>query len=130
MSLMSFTFETKERSSQEYEKLPSAQSIVFNVVPKVPLAPLLPNLPPSYLVSQPSPVLDILTKFLKYPPSARLSASDALQHPWFTTSAVLCLPQDYKLDQSGFGDVLCYEYNGRMFGELLVSKLTSASSVN
>ena len=114
------------QSSQEYEKLPGAQSIVFNVVPKVPLAPLLPNLPPLSLVSQASPVLDILAKFLQYPPSSRLTAEDALQHPWFTTSAILCLPQDYKLDRSEFDDIVRYEYNGRMFGELLNSKLTSA----
>jgi serine/threonine protein kinase len=117
---------TKEESSQEYENLPGAQSIVFNVVPKVLLAPLLPNLPPSSLVSQASPVLDILAKFLRYSPSSRLSAEDALKHPWFTTSTILCLPEDYKFDHSGFDDIIRYEYNGRMFGELLNSKLTSS----
>jgi cyclin-dependent kinase 8/11 len=118
-----FVMKSKGQSSQEYEKLPGAQSLVFNVVPKVPLAPLLPNLPPS---SQKSPALDILAKFLQYPPSSRISAGDALQHPWFTTSAIICLPRGYTLDQSGFDDVVRYEYNGRSFGELLNSKLTSA----
>jgi len=115
-------FDTKVRSSQEYEKLPGAHSVVFNVVPNVPFTPLLPNLPPSSLVSQASSVLDILTKFLQYPASSRLTAADALHHPWFT-SAVLCLPQGYSLEQSGFDDIVCYEYNGRMFGELLISKI-------
>src|SRR5260221_5394556 len=123
MLLLRFMFDIKDQSSQEYEKLPDTQSVVFNVVPKVPFAPLLPILPPSSLVSQASSVLDILAKFLQYPTSSRLTAADALQHPWFT-SGVLCLPQGYSLDQSGFDDVVCYEYNGRMFGELLISKLT------
>ncbi|PPR02363.1 hypothetical protein CVT24_011707 [Panaeolus cyanescens] len=39
----------------EFEELPGAKSVVFNEVPPVPLAPLLPNLPPSTLRH---PILD------------------------------------------------------------------------
>jgi len=126
---LAFHVSYHKQSFQEYEKLPGAQSVVFNAVPNVPLAPLLPNLPPPSLVSQVSSVLDILSKFLQYPPLSRLTAADALHDPWFTTSAVLCLPRGYSLEQSGFDDIVCYEYNGRMFGELLISKLTMVNNL-
>ncbi|KAF5312234.1 hypothetical protein D9619_002503 [Psilocybe cf. subviscida] len=35
----------------EFEHFPSASSVVFNIVPAVPLRPLLPNLPPSTMVN-------------------------------------------------------------------------------
>ncbi|KAF9011329.1 kinase-like domain-containing protein [Cyathus striatus] len=108
----------------EFEDLPSAKSVVFNLVPAVPLWPLLPNLPPSsfpaesqlspstssspssssssisstYTVNEPPPPtspLDLLSSFLQLAPSRRITAQKALQHPWFSEGPLL-LPNGYE----------------------------------
>ena len=44
-------------------------------------------------------VLNLLQRFLLYPPSSRIRAQDALHHPWFTNEdSVLLLPKGYNLE--------------------------------
>ena len=82
-------------------------------MPKVPFQNLFPKVHPL--------ALDLLDKLLKFDPSQRISADEALRHPYFTTSAAIAQPypeagpapardqraaqegaysQDYKMDQS------------------------------
>ncbi|KAJ7842248.1 CMGC/CDK protein kinase [Mycena olivaceomarginata] len=61
-----------------FRELPGASSVDFMVVPKAPLVSFLPNLP-----SDSATLLDLIENFLAYPPTERLSAYDALNHPWF-----------------------------------------------
>ncbi|PPQ89974.1 hypothetical protein CVT25_009614 [Psilocybe cyanescens] len=206
-----------EANWPDFEELPGATSVVFNVVPAVPLRPLFPNLPPSSLspmlesfnpnpnlslspspscsisLSSPdadfaspppfltsplgpssasssslppaplslapsdlspspspslltnqkpptplSPIIDLLSRFLTYPPAARLSAEDAMRHPWFTApGAVLLLPPGYSLQwnmplgRSGERErdekVERYEWRGRALEEWLNSVLGGKS---
>jgi len=104
--------------------LPGAKSVVFNIVPSVDLPTLLPNLPPSS-ISQDCAPLDLLAKLLTYPPTSRLSAENALKHPWLKTKeAVLLLPKGYALDDLEFMDIARTEYRDKTLGELLHSKLS------
>ena len=91
--------------------MPHAKGVQFTVVPPVPLGPLLPNLPEPIQMSgeadgedcahfpgeavEPS-ALDLLIRFLVYPPSERLKASEALEHPWFGQGVLL--PEGYPLE--------------------------------
>lgn len=89
----------------DFEQLPDARSVTFTLVPSVPLASLLPHLPntpssreeidPSGLCNmenmKPTP-LDLLSRFLVYPPSRRLKTVDMLLHPWFAEE--MLLPSD------------------------------------
>ncbi|KAF8167273.1 kinase-like domain-containing protein [Crassisporium funariophilum] len=114
----------------EFEDLPSAKSVVFNVVPPVPLAPLLPNLPSSSPSHPSSPTcsspLNLLSQFLVYPTSSRLRAEDAMRHAWFTDEqSVILLPREYALP-SGLNhlrSVAVHEWKGRTLGEWLHSVL-------
>ncbi|KAJ7447205.1 kinase-like domain-containing protein [Mycena latifolia] len=74
-----------------FRDLPGASSVEFTVVPPVPLASFLPNLP-----SNPGTVLDLIEGFLAYPPPQRLKACDALNHPWFRGQ--ILLPPGYSGD--------------------------------
>ncbi|KAF7340909.1 Lanosterol 14-alpha-demethylase [Mycena sanguinolenta] len=91
-----------------FRDLPGASSVDFMVVPKVPLASFLPNLP-----ANSAPVLDLMEDLLAYPPTQRLSARDALQHAWF--GGQILLPPSYpdederivsELDGQNLTDVL------------------------
>ncbi|TFK21554.1 CMGC/CDK protein kinase [Coprinopsis marcescibilis] len=109
----------------EFDDFPGAKSVVFNVVPAVPVEPLLPNLPPSTRTThQQSPLngsassvttprayrhpaldpqrkptpFDLLSRFLVYPSGSRQRAVEALQHPWFAADGVILLPRGYEYD--------------------------------
>lgn len=86
--------------------MPDANGVLFNVVPAVPLSPLLPNLPDSPMSvkevdpsehMEPTP-LDLLSRFLVYPPENRLKAAQALSHPWFGN--VIFLPENLAADST------------------------------
>ncbi|EAU92375.1 CMGC/CDK protein kinase [Coprinopsis cinerea okayama7 len=110
----------------EFDDLPGAKSVVFNVVPAVPVEPLLPNLPPSTRSSSPlaspashcngvlstpkayrhpaldpirkSTPFDLLSRFLVYPSGSRQTASEALRHPWITADSAILLPKGYEFE--------------------------------
>ncbi|KAJ3508273.1 hypothetical protein NLJ89_g5848 [Agrocybe chaxingu] len=122
----------------EFENLPGSKSVVFNIVPPVPLAPLLPNLPPSSLA------LDLLQRFLVYPASQRLRARDALRHDWFTSTVAfttskplkdpesfVLLPKGYSLAMaletatSGSKNIIRDEWKGKTLAEYLDSVLVA-----
>ncbi|PFH48127.1 hypothetical protein AMATHDRAFT_197100 [Amanita thiersii Skay4041] len=123
-----------------FKDLTSARSVTFNVVPPIPLSSRLPNLPtcssdnyydPSttssisgsaavpHDESEPSP-LDLVSRFLAYPPEKRLKAQEALSHPWITCGEPLLLPQGYLLsqDENLRGHAIT-EWNGKSLGELI-----------
>ncbi|KAJ6479215.1 kinase-like domain-containing protein [Mycena vitilis] len=92
-----------------FHTLPGASSVDFTVVPPVPLASFLPNVPPS----ESATVLDLLERFLVYPEAQRLRAGDALKHAWL--AGQILLPRGYedgddrvvfRLGEDELGDVL------------------------
>ncbi|TFK42174.1 kinase-like domain-containing protein [Crucibulum laeve] len=144
-----------EETWPEFATFPSASSVVFNIVPAVPLYRLLPNLPSSSLPScasthlspsspaassksssvaaassihsgtatplpPPNSALDLLSRFLVYPLGKRLSAHEALRHPWFTEGPLL-LPQGYELPeaQRHLNGVSMDQWRGKTLTELL-----------
>jgi cyclin-dependent kinase 8/11 len=117
----------------EFEELPGASSVVFNVVPSVPLLPLLPNLPPSSIhpspndiTSKTSPVIDLISQLLVYPPASRLRAEDAIRHPWFVDAgSTLLLPRGYALapETEELRNIAVHEWKGQTIGEWLHSVL-------
>ena len=104
--------------------------MTFISVPAVDLASLLPNLPPStrpnlfpkmpassspssaltstptshhpppFREAFPTPI-DLLHRFLVYPPQNRLQATDALRHPWFAAEPRVLLPSGYRAEWAG-----------------------------
>jgi len=94
-------------------------------MPSVPLPPLLPNLPPRLTAEAEHPlVVDLLVRFLRYPPSSRLCAEEALKHPWFTDlnadeGLVLLFPEGYTCNKADLMQVACYEYKGKTLSQLL-----------
>ncbi|KDQ62972.1 hypothetical protein JAAARDRAFT_362090 [Jaapia argillacea MUCL 33604] len=86
-----------------FSELPDATKVTFKIVPPVDLQPLFPNHPLPEPSHAPSPVMhfpcveysltpfDLIHRFLVYPPSQRLSARDALHHPWFSAGPPLLL---------------------------------------
>ncbi|KAJ7144836.1 kinase-like domain-containing protein [Mycena crocata] len=96
-----------------FRDLPDASSIEFTVVPPVPLASFLPNLP-----SDSAAVLDLIERFLAYPPPQRLRACDALKHEWFAGPILLprtCLNDDQRV---------VFELNNLELGDLVGRALT------
>ncbi|KAJ6541652.1 kinase-like domain-containing protein [Mycena capillaripes] len=92
-----------------FRELPGASSVDFTVVPPVPLVSFLPNLP----ASNPAPVLDLIEKFLVYPPPQRLRARDALDHSWF--SGQVLLPRGYADDDGR----IVFDLDGQGLAELV-----------
>ncbi|KXN85769.1 Cyclin-dependent kinase 20 [Leucoagaricus sp. SymC.cos] len=86
----------------EWNSLPQSQTLMFNVVQDKGLGKgVLPHLIPEEekkgTDSQPEPtVIDLINRFLRYPYRARLSFSNALAHPWFTTADTILIPPGYK----------------------------------
>lgn len=111
--------------------MPDAKSIAFNVVPSAPLYPHLPNLPPSMddldighglqdtMTSSP---LDLLLRFLLYPPDKRLPALGALSHSWF--SSPILLPENYSVLTVKRRNTLTVLNDEKTLGQLLLSMLS------
>ncbi|KAK7695125.1 hypothetical protein QCA50_002315 [Cerrena zonata] len=115
-----------------FTALPDAQKITFQSTPAVDLVVLLPNLPTGCLLTfngshfpsttmVPSP-LDLLQRFLVYPPDQRLKAVDALRHPWFRQDALI-LPEGYSVDSSLHNAALTVQRHG--LPKLLAKYFTS-----
>ena len=108
---------------------------MFNIVPAVPLSPLLPNLPPSSVLhsatsstngntSSEKPtnsVLNLLQQFLVYPSASRIRAEDALRHSWFTSEdSIMLLPKGYSLENNEYHHVkMVDEWQGKTLEEWL-----------
>ena len=91
------------------------------MAPKQDLRIFLPNLPHA---TTDSTCVDLLDQFLAYESSLRLSAADALHHPWFTEAASLLLPPGYP---EAPPDVRCVStWEGRTLSDLLLAKLNLA----
>ncbi|OSD00862.1 kinase-like protein [Trametes coccinea BRFM310] len=88
-----------EETWPTFKKLPDAQKVTFVQVPSVDLSRLLPNLPPQETGSEHSDCLDLVSKFLVYPPERRLRAQHALSHTLFKRGLPLLLPQGYPRDK-------------------------------
>lgn len=117
---------------QSFNSLPDANKVTFIDAVPVDLGTLLPNLPPSsapiHTTSPahfppeevaPSP-LDLVNRFLVYPPERRLRAEDALKHPWLSND-VLLLPEGYTT-ATGVST-----WQGRTLGDLVRSYMLAAS---
>lgn len=102
-----------------FTSLPDASRVTFTQTPGVPLSPLLPNLPtPS------TTPLDMIEKFLQYPPDKRLSPADALKHDWFKAAhaETVLLPPGYAdsaRDKSAA--TVAGEWEGQSLGQLMRS---------
>ncbi|KAI9066459.1 kinase-like protein [Trametes sanguinea] len=87
-----------EETWPTFKKLPDAQKVTFIQVPPVDLRRLLPNLPPQETICEHNDCLDLVSKFLVYPPESRLKATDASLHPFFKRGVPLLLPRGYPRD--------------------------------
>ena len=122
---------TKHHTLQDFDKLPDAGGVTFTLVPAVPLTPLLPHLPSAATqgdsrevgasgadtILHPTP-LDLLSRFLVYPPEKRLKAADALSHPWF--KANILLPEAFSTNaetQSGQNKQAMSDWEGKTLGQ-------------
>ncbi|KAG7451898.1 kinase-like protein [Guyanagaster necrorhizus] len=74
-----------EDSWPTFNQLPDASRVQFTVVPPVPLDSVLPHLPHDQTPYE----LNLLQSFLIYPPSARITAIDAIAHACFTDSVLI-----------------------------------------
>ena len=87
---------------QTFSELPDANKVNFIDSPGVHLSTLLPHLglpppqgspvhtPPA---EQESTAVDLLQRFLIYPPDSRFSAEGAMSHPWLLNGSPLVLPR-------------------------------------
>ncbi|KAF7436081.1 hypothetical protein PC9H_002907 [Pleurotus ostreatus] len=115
-----------EESWPGFKHLPDAQRVTFIETPRVQLKRFLPNLPPppqeevvdveiedyddEYEESDSETDVDddggdtplnLIESLLAYPPSGRLTASEALCHLWFTVSPPILFPLGYSAHTSG-----------------------------
>lgn len=91
-------------SSQDFKNLPHSSKINFNEAEPAKLSSFMPHLPrpvddltdAHFPPEQPRDTpLDLLHRFLVYPPERRLTAEEALTHPWFAAQPPLVLPTSY-----------------------------------
>ncbi|KAF5352566.1 hypothetical protein D9756_006173 [Leucocoprinus leucothites] len=86
----------------EWKSLPQSQTLVFNdVIGKGLVKEALPHLTPEEEGkgegSRPTPtIVDLMSRFLRYPYRARLPFADALAHPWFTKTEIVLIPPGYQ----------------------------------
>ncbi|KAI0830884.1 kinase-like protein [Trametes gibbosa] len=81
-----------------FKQLPDATKVNFVQVPPVDIAKLLPNLPPEGPESERKNCLDLISRFLVYPPESRIRVSQALGHTLFQRGLPLLLPPGYPRD--------------------------------
>lgn len=92
-----------EDSWPEFNELPDANKVSFEVVPPVDLTALLPNIPtvsilttrPDIPGSFPTALLDLLEQLLTYPPLKRPRPAAIRPHPLFTDSLPILLPAEH-----------------------------------
>ena len=104
--------------SQDFSLLPDATKVTFQTAAKQDLRAFLPNRPPT---TAESTCVDLIENFLAYPPSSRLTAVDALHHPWFTEASELLVPPGYPETLHDIRHIATWE--GRTLSELLLLKL-------
>ncbi|KAF9027134.1 kinase-like protein [Hymenopellis radicata] len=78
----------------DFDQLPDASRVEFNVVPAVPLDASLPNL-------NDDTELDLIYALLKYPPSSRLPATEALNHGCFAGD-ILVPPELIQVEKKSY----------------------------
>ena len=86
---------------QTFSELPDANKVNFVDSPGVHLSTLLPHLdvpppqgPPVHSPpAEESTAVDLLQRFLIYPPDSRFGAEAALRHPWILSGGPLVLPR-------------------------------------
>lgn len=105
---------------QDFNLLPDASKVTFQMAPKQDLRIFLPNLPPA---TAESICVDLVENFLAYPPSSRLTAADALHHPWFTEASELLIPPEYPEISHDVRYTATWE--GRKLSDLLLVVLNS-----
>ena len=90
-------------AAQGFNDLAAGRSVTFNEAPAIQLDTLLPNLPCQSDAMR-IHAIDLISKLLVYPPESRLSAQDALSHPFLTCDEVpLLLPPGYPLREGQAG---------------------------
>ena len=105
---------------QDFNLLPDASKVSFQIAPKQDLRRFLPNLPPA---AAESICVDLVENFLAYPPSSRLTAADALHHPCFTEASELLVPPGYP--ETSHDVRYAATWKGRTLSDLLVMELNS-----
>lgn len=112
-------FSKKHARAQGFNDLAAGRSVTFNEVPAVQLDTRLPNLPcPSDVMR--THAIDLVSKLLVYPPESRLSAQDALSHPFLTCDEVpLLLPPGYPLGEGQEGRQVQVEWEGLSLRDLV-----------
>ncbi|KAF8518608.1 kinase-like domain-containing protein, partial [Gautieria morchelliformis] len=78
-----------ENTWPSFGSLPDASKVEFRDAIAQPLHMALPHLPMSAELAEDESPISLIDKFLAYPPPSRLAASQALQHPWFSTDLLL-----------------------------------------
>ncbi|KZV64580.1 kinase-like protein [Peniophora sp. CONT] len=130
-------FKTRGTPTREtwptFRELPDATKVNFIEAPVIDLVSLLPHVPEDrpptkegeishFPDAQPSSsAADLIHRFLVYPQSQRLSAKDALKHPWLTASPLL-VPSAL---QGAMGADVILEYNGRTLADHLQVFMTT-----
>lgn len=114
-----------EQNWPNFKALPDANKVSFIDALPVDLRTIMPNLPqvdgdadvnvrPGHFPpEEPVPsAIDLVQRFIVYPPERRLTAANALQHPWIAAGSLL-LPPGYPVDNA------VAEWNGRTLGQLI-----------
>ncbi|KAK0465974.1 kinase-like protein [Desarmillaria tabescens] len=106
-----------EESWPTFKELPDASRVEFTIVPPVPLESDLPYLHPH---DQTPHELGLLQSLLRYPPSTRITATDAIAHACFADS-VLIPPEIQKAGTN----CIHQAKDGKTIGEILAEVLTN-----
>ncbi|KAK0479661.1 kinase-like protein [Armillaria novae-zelandiae] len=105
-----------EDSWPTFQQLPDASRVQFIVVPPVPLESVLPHLPQDGTPHE----FHLLQSLLRYPPSARTAATDALAHPCFANN--ILIPPEI---QNAGSNCIRQTKDGKTIGEVLQELFTN-----